>query len=158
VLAAAALMSRRRSAPAIGFGRGVAPAAAVSLACVGAIGGIVLRAFTAHGGELPLTAPPGGWWAGTAADVGVVGLSVEWWLRGLVYAAAVEWRGQAWAVGWSAALGAIAGSVRGPEAEVWGLVAGLAFGAVRTRWAQVPALALAHGIGEAVLGFLFMPW
>jgi apolipoprotein N-acyltransferase len=158
VLAAAAVMSRRKTAFAVGFGRGFAPAAAASLAIVAAIAGIVLRAFTAHGGTAPITAPPGGWWAGTAVDVAVVGLGMEWWLRGVVFAAALEWRGAAWAIGWTAVLGAVAGSARGPEAALWGLAAGAAFGAVRTRWAQVPALALAHGIGSAVLGFLFAPW
>jgi apolipoprotein N-acyltransferase len=158
VLVAAAVMSRRRSAAAVGFGRGFVPAAAVSLAVVGALVGIALRAFTAHGGAMPLTAPPGGWWAGIAVDVFIEGLGFEWWLRGVVYAAALEWRGAAWAVGWSAVLGAAALSARGPEAELWGLLGGVAFGLVRTRWAQVPALALAHGAGSAALDFLFTPW
>ncbi|HLW47318.1 MAG TPA: apolipoprotein N-acyltransferase [bacterium] len=158
VLVATALLSRRRAGSAAGFGRGFMPAAAASLAIVAAMVAIALRAFTAHGGATPITAPAGGWWAGTAVQVLVVGLGLEWWLRGLVFAAAAEWRGAGWAVGWSAVLGAIAGSARGPEAGLWGLVAGAAFGLVRTRWAQVPALALAHGIGSAVLGFAFAPW
>jgi hypothetical protein len=130
----------------------------VSLAIVAAIVGITLRAYTAHGGATPIEAPPGGWWAGTAVAILCAGLGLEWWLRGVVFTAAVEWRGASWAVGWSAAVGAIAGSIRGPEGQLWGLVAGAAFGAVRTRWPQVPALALAHGIGSVVLGFLFAPW
>jgi apolipoprotein N-acyltransferase len=158
VLAAAAVMSRRRDRATMGFGRGFVPAAAVSLGIVALSTGIAVRAFTAHGGAMPLTAPPGGWWAGTAAEVLIVGLGMEWWLRGVVFAAALEWRGAAWAVGWSALLGAIAGSARGPEAGLWGLIGGAAFGLVRRRWAQVPALALAHGAGGAVLGFLFAPW
>jgi hypothetical protein len=158
VLFAAAVLSVRRPASVIGFGHGFLPAAAVSLAIVAAIVGITLRAYTAHGGATPIEAPPGGWWAGTAVAILCAGLGLEWWLRGVVFTAAVEWRGASWAVGWSAAVGAIAGSIRGPEAQLWGLVAGAAFGAVRTRWPQVPALALAHGIGSAVLGFLFAPW
>jgi apolipoprotein N-acyltransferase len=158
VLAAAAILSRRKRPAAMGFGPGFVPAAAVSLAAVGAIVGITLRAFSAHGGSIPWTAPPGGWWIGIAVNVAVAGLGLEWWLRGVVYAAAREWRGVWWAVGWSAVLGAAAESVRGPEAAIWGLVAGVMFGLVRARWAQVPALALAHGAGSAVLDFLFMPW
>jgi apolipoprotein N-acyltransferase len=158
VLAAAAVLSRGRPARAIGFGHGFLPAAAVSLAIVAAIVGITLRAYSAHGGATPIEPPPGGWWAGTAVAIVPAGLGLEWWLRGVVFAAAVDWRGASWAVGWSAALGAIAGSMRGPEAQLWGLVTGAAFGAVRTRWPQVPALALADGIGSAVLGFLFAPW
>ena len=55
-------------------------------------------------------------------------------------------------------LGAVAAAPRGAEAALWGLAAGAGFGLVRTRWAQVPALAVAHGIGDATLGFLFGPW
>lgn len=158
VLVAAALSSRRRPAAEVGFGRGLVPAAAVSLAIVGLLVAVVVRAFTAHGGAVPITPPPGGWWPGGAVQVLIVGLGMEWWLRGVVFAAASAWRGAAWAVGWSAVLGAIAETPRGPEAAMWGLVAGAAFGLVRTRWAQVPALALAHGIGATALGFLFGPW
>ena len=157
-LVAAALLSFRRPAPEVGFGRGFVPAAAVSLAIVAALAAVAARAFTAHGGTMPIAPPPGGWWWGTAVQVLVAGLGFEWWLRGVVFAAAAAWRGPGWAVGWSAALGAIAQLPRGPEAALWGLAAGTAFGLVRTRWPQVPALALAHGLGGAFFGFLFGPW
>jgi len=32
------------------------------------------------------------------------------------------------------------------------------FGAIRARWAQIPALAVAHAAGAILLGFLFSPW
>jgi hypothetical protein len=158
VLVAAALLSLRRPAPEVGFGGGFIPAAAVSLAVVAALAGAAARAFTAHGGTMPLVPPPGGWWWGTVVQVLVVGLGFEWWLRGVVFAAAAAWRGPVSAVGWPAALGALAQMPRGPEAVLWGLAAGTAFGLVRTRWPQVPALALAHGLGAAFFGFLFGPW
>lgn len=158
VLVAAAALTFRRPARDLGFGRGFAPAAAASLTILAVLGGIVARAFTAHGGMMPVTPPPGGWWWGTAVQILVVGLGFEWWLRGVVFAAASAWRGPASAVAWGAVLGAIAETPRGAEAVVWGLVAGTAFGVVRTRWPQVPALALAHGIGVAFFGFLFGPW
>lgn len=158
VLVAAALLSLRRPASEVGFGGGFIPAAAVSLAAVAALAGVAARAFTAHGGTMPLVPPPGGWWWGTVVQVLVVGLGFEWWLRGVVFAAAAAWRGPVWAVGWPAALGALAQMPRGPEAVLWGLAAGTAFGLVRTRWPQVPALALAHGLGAAFFGFLFGPW
>jgi apolipoprotein N-acyltransferase len=157
-LAAAALLSLRRSPRDVGFGRGFFPATATALGVTAVLAGVALRGFTAHGGTMPVTAPPGGWWRGGAADVLIVGFGLEWWLRGVVYRAAADWRGPAWAVGWSAVLGAMAEAPRGAEAVVWGLAAGLAFGIIRMRWAQVPALALAHGAGEAVFGFLFGPW
>jgi len=158
VLVTAALLSRRRPAAEIGFGRGFAPAAAVALTIVAALAWIAARAFTAHGGTVPVTPPPGGWWPGMVPQVLIVGLGFEWWLRGIVFAAATAWRGPVWAAGWGAVLGAAAGMLRGPETALWGLAAGAAFGAVRARWAQVPALALAHGAGSALLGFLFRPW
>jgi len=165
VLFAAALLTGvwrriggRATAAEIGFGRGFAPAAAVSLAFVAACAGIALWAFTSHGGPFPITPPPGGWGPGLVPQILIVGLGFEWWLRGVVFAAARAWRGPAWAVGWSAVLGAVAAAPRGAEAALWGLAAGAGFGLVRTRWAQVPALAVAHGIGDAALGFLFGPW
>ncbi|HEX9247277.1 MAG TPA: hypothetical protein VGA35_14010, partial [bacterium] len=87
-----------------------------------------------------------------------VGLAFEWWLRGLVFAAAAAWRGGVTAVLWPAFLGMAAASLRGPEAMVWGLYSGVIFGAIRARWAQIPALAVAHGAGTILLGFLFSPW
>jgi hypothetical protein len=88
----------------------------------------------------------------------IVGAGLEWWLRGLVFDAAVAWRGWRMAVPWSALLGTVAAAPRGAEAMVWGLCAGGAFGLIRARWAQVPALALAHGVGNVLLGFLISPW
>ncbi|HKX19750.1 MAG TPA: CPBP family glutamic-type intramembrane protease, partial [bacterium] len=119
---------------------------------------VALRAFTAHGGAMPLEAPLGGWWPGTAVAIVVVGLGFEWWLRGVVFAAASAWRGPGWAIAWTAVLGALAEAPRGAEAVLWGLVTGAAFGLVRTRWAQVPALAIARGAGDVIFGFLFGPW
>jgi len=158
VLVAAALLSLRRPASEIGFGRGFIPAAAASLALVAVLAAVTARAFTAHGGTMPVVPPPGGWWGGAAVQVLIVGLGFEWWLRGLVFSAAAAWRGPAWAVGWTAALGAIAQAPRGAEAVLWGLAAGTAFGLVRTRWPQVPALALAHGLGASFFSFLFGAW
>ena len=158
VLLAAALLSRRRPAAEIGFGRGFVPAVLLSLAVVAVLATVALRAFTAHGGAMPLEAPPGGWWSGAAVAILVVGLGFEWWLRGVVFAAAAAWRGPGWAIAWTAVLGALAEAPRGAEAVLWGLTAGTAFGLVRTRWAQVPALAIAHGAGGVIFGFLFGPW
>jgi hypothetical protein len=87
-----------------------------------------------------------------------VGLALEWWLRGLVFADAVSWRGWRLAVVWSALLGAVAVASRGPEAMAWALFGGAAFGLIRARWTQVPALAIVHGVGNVVLGFLIAPW
>ena len=158
VLVAAAVLSLRRPAAENGFGRGFVPALLAALAVVAAFAVVAQRAFAAHGGTMPLAAPPGGWWAGTAVQILIVGLGFEWWLRGVVFAAAATWRGPGWAVAWSAALGAIAEAPRGAEAVLWGLAAGAAFGLVRRRWAQVPALAIAHGVGDAIFASLFGPW
>lgn len=158
VLLAAALLSRRRPAVENGFGRGFVPAVLVSLAVVAALAAVALRAFTAHGGAMPLAAPPGGWWPGTTVEILVVGFGFEWWLRGVVFAVASAWRGSGWAIAWTAVLGALAEAPRGAEAVLWGLTAAAAFGLVRTRWTQVPALAIAHGAGGVIFGFLFGPW
>lgn len=157
-LVAAAVLSRGRRPADVGFGPGFVPAAAAAFGAVALIIGIAAQAFTAHGGAMAVTPPPGGWWPGTVAQVVIVGLGFEWWLRGVVFAAATAWRGPAWAVAWSAVLGAAAAAARGPEAVLWELAAGAAFGVIRARWAQVPALALAHGAGSAVLGFLVGSW
>ena len=158
VLLAAALLSRRRPAAEIGFGRGFVPAALLSLGIVAVLAAVALRAFTAHGGAMPLAAPPGGWWLGSAVEILVVGFGFEWWLRGVVFAAASAWRGPGWAIAWTAVFGALAEAPRGAEAVLWGLAAGAGFGLVRTRWAQVPALAIAHGAGDVIFGFLFGAW
>jgi len=88
----------------------------------------------------------------------VVGLALEWWLRGLVFASAASWGGWRLGVVWSTLLGALAGVPRGAEAMVWGVCAGCVLGLIRARWAQVPALAVAHGTGNVLLGFLISPW
>ncbi|HET7265421.1 MAG TPA: apolipoprotein N-acyltransferase [bacterium] len=157
LLVAAALLSIRRPAAEIGFGRGFVPALLVSLAAVAGLAAVALRAFTAHGGAMPVAAPAAGWWSG-AVPMLIAGLGFEWWLRGVVFAAATTWRGPAWAVPWGAVLGALAYAPRGAEAMLWGLIAGVVFGLVRRRWAQVPALAIAHGAGAAIFDFLFGPW
>ncbi|GEM_PF-25642 len=158
-LAATALLTAGRSARSVGLQpAGFAPAVGLALAVVGCLVGIVVEAFAAQGLQVSLVAPPGGWWAGGAVQILVVGVTFEWWLRGLVYEAAVAWRNWPLAVAWSAVLGVLAASPRGAEAMIWSGCAGLAFGAIRTRWAQVPALALAHGVGVVALGFLLSPW
>ncbi len=158
VLAAAALLTRDRARE---IGRGTAgflPAALGGLAAVAAFAAVAARAFAAHGLPPALVPPPGGWALGTAVQIVIVGLAQEWWLRGLVFAAAAGWKGGAAALVWSALLGMAAASVRGPETMVWALFSGAVFGLIRLRWTQVPALALAHGAGRVLLGFLLSSW
>jgi len=138
--------------------RGCVPAGAAALAAVGALYWLALQGFASHRAPVVLTPPPGGWWVGSAAAVLVVGLAFEWWLRGLVFDAASAWRGWRTAVCWSTLLGVAAAVPLGAEAMVWSLCAGAVFGLIRARWAQVPALALAHGVGVVLLGFLLPPW
>jgi apolipoprotein N-acyltransferase len=159
LLAVVALLSLGRSRAELGFRIGsFVPATALGLAFVGVLVLVVRHAFASHGGVLDLTTPRGGWWQGTAMEVLVIALPLEWWLRGLVFADAVAWQGWKTAVVWSALLGAAAASARGAEAMVWALCAGVALGLVRARWAQVPALAVAHGAGNVLLGFLITAW
>lgn len=158
-LGVVALLSRRLSPRLLGFTtRGGLPAGLLAGACVAGLSAVARDAFVRHGGVLLLIPPPGGWWAGGAVQVLVVGLFFEGWLRGLVFHWASAWRGAAVAVLWGALLGMLAAAPRGPEAMVWELTAGLLFGALRVRWPQVPALALAHGAGNLLLGFLTSPW
>jgi apolipoprotein N-acyltransferase len=138
--------------------RGFVPAAVAALAVIGAMYWLALQGFGSHSAPVVLVPPPGGWWTGGAIAVLVVGLTVEWWLRGLVFEAASAWRGWRAAVCWSAALGVAAAVPLGAEAMVWALCVGVAFGCIRARWAQVPALALAHGVGVSLLGFLLSGW
>jgi apolipoprotein N-acyltransferase len=159
LLLVTAILSMGRSLKELGFqAKGFIPALVSGLAAVGALALVARHAFATQGALLPILAPPGGWWGGAAVQVLVVGLALEWWLRGLVFADAVSWRGWRLAVLWSALLGMVAASPRGAEAMVWGLCAGLAFGLIRARWTQVPALAVAHGLGNTILGFLISPW
>jgi apolipoprotein N-acyltransferase len=159
LLAVTAVVSRGRAARDVGVQvAGFLPAGVVGLAAVAAFSATALLAFSREGVMVGLPPPPGGWWAGTAVQVVIVGAGLEWWLRGLVFDAAAAWRGWGVAVPWSALLGTVAASPRGPEAMVWGLCAGLSLGFIRARWAQVPALALAHGVGNVLLGFVISPW
>ncbi len=159
VLAATAFLSRGHGARALGFRTGgFVPVSVIGLAIVSAFTAMAFLAFSAEGEAPALVPPAGGWLVGTAVQVLVVGLGLEWWLRGLVFSEAATWRGWKLAVLWSALLGTVAAAPRGAEAMVWGLCSGLAFALLRARWAQVPALALAHGVGNALLGFLISPW
>ena len=159
VLAATAFLSRGHDARGLGFRTGgFAQVSVMGLGIVSALTAIALLAFSAEGEAPALVPPAGGWLWGTAVQVLVVGLGLEWWLRGLVFSEAAAWRGWKLAVLWSALLGTIAAAPRGAEAMVWGLCSGLAFALLRARWAQVPALALAHGLGNALLGFLISSW
>lgn len=133
-------------------------ALAAALAVVGGAAAMAFRGFSAHGTMPVLLPPPGGWVLGTAVQIAVVGLALEWWLRGLVFASAVAWMGWPVAVVWAATLGAAAAVPRGAEAVVWSLFSGLAFGLIRARWPQVPAFAIAHGAGNVLLGFMLSPW
>lgn len=153
------LLSAGRSRAELGLGiRGFVPAATIGLAFVGALVLIARYAFASHGASFDLVPPRGGWWYGTVVQVGVVGLALEWWLRGLVFADAVAWRGWRLAVVWSALLGTVAVASRGAEAMVWAVSGGAALGLIRARWPQVPALAVVHGAGNVLLGFLISSW
>lgn len=159
VLAATALLSLGRSRAELGFRiRSFVPASILGLAFVGALAVVARHAFATHGAVLDLAPFRGDWWKAAVIQVLVVGLALEWWLRGLVFADALAWQGWKTAVGWSTFLGMMAASVRGAEAMVWACCAGVAFGLIRARWAQVPALAAVHGVGNIVLGFLISPW
>ena len=158
-LAATVALSRGRPLVRLGLQlRGFVPAGAAALAVVGALYWLAIQGFASQRAPVVLTPPPGGWEVGSAVAVLVVGLTFEWWLRGLVFDAAAAWRGWGTAVWWSTVLGVVAAVPQGAEAMVWSLCAGAAFGVIRARWAQVPALALAHGVGVVLLGFLLSPW
>ncbi len=161
VAAFAATLALSRGLPLARLGlqlRGFVPAGAAALAVVGVLYGLAVEGFASHGAPVVLTPPPGGWWLGSTLAILVVGLAFEWWLRGLVFDAAAAWGGWRTAVWWSTLLGVAAAVPQGAEAMVWSLCAGAAFGLIRARWAQVPALALAHGVGVVLLGFLLAPW
>lgn len=158
LLAVVAVLSRRRSPADLGLAvRGFIPAAAVGLAVVAGLTAVTVKAFSLHGPAPPLLAPPGGWWVGGTAEVLLTGLAWEWWLRGLVFALAARCLGWRVALLWSAFLGTAAAAPRGPEAMVWALASGFAFGLIRARWAQVPALAVSHGVGDLLLAFAIPP-
>ncbi len=159
LMAVVAVLSLGHRARDLGFGAvGFLPTLVLGVGAVGILALVARRAFAAQGAALPLPPPAGGWWVGIAVQIVVVGLALEWWLRGLVFASAASWGGWRLGVIWSALLGAVAGIPRGAEAMVWGMCAGFVLGLIRARWAQVPALAVAHGTGNVLLGFLISPW
>jgi len=159
LLAITGLLSLGRPLRDLGFRvRGFVPASVVGLAGVGLLAAVARHAFASHGASVAALLPPAGEWGGAAVRALVVGVALEWWLRGLVFAAAASWRTWRFAVLWSALLGLAAASVQGAEAMVWGLCAGVIFGLVRARWSQVPACAVAHAAGIVLLGFLFSAW
>ncbi len=137
---------------------GFVPALLAALAVVVGLAAMAFLGFSQHGTPPVVPLPPGGWVLGSAVQILVVGLTLEWWLRGLVFTAAAAWRGWGVAVAWSAVLGMAAAVPRGAEAMIWGLSGGVAFGLIRARWPQVPALAIAHGVGNILLGFTVPPW
>ena len=158
VLAVVLVLSRGRSPRDLGLQmRGFVPVAAAGLAVVLGLTALTTSAFSTHGPSPALTPPPGGWWVGGIADVLITGLAWEWWLRGLVFAGAAACLGWRFALLWSALVGVAAAVPRGAEAMVWALCSGLAFGLIRARWAQVPALAVSHGVGDVLLAFLIPP-
>ena len=168
VLVVTALLSLKRSAGDPGLRcharggcrsrAGFAPALLSGLAVVAAVAAVAVRAVAAHGAAPQLSPPPGGWVLGGAVQILIVGTTFEWWLRGLVFADAAAVGGRTAGIVWPALLGMAAGLPRGAEVMLWGLISGLAFGVIRARWPQVPALAIAHGAGNLALGFLFAPW
>jgi apolipoprotein N-acyltransferase len=159
VLCVTGFMSLGHPLRELGFGiRGFGPALALGLAGVGGLALIARQGFASHGAPPDLGPSGGGGWAGTVVPALVAGLTLEWWLRGLVFADAAAWRGWGVAVVWSALLGTFAASWRGPEAMVWALYLGVVLGLVRARWPQVPALAVAHAAGNVLLGFLISLW
>jgi len=159
LLAVIVLLSAGRSRGELGLRLGgFVPAAALGLGFIAVLTMVARHAFGTHGASFDLAPPRGGWWVGTAVQVAVVGLALEWWLRGLVFADAVAWRGWRLAVAWSALLGTVAVASRGAEAMAWALCGGAALGLIRARWAQVPALAVVHGAGNVLLGFLISSW
>lgn len=158
LLTVVAVLSRGHSSTDLGLiARGFVPAVVVGLAVVAGLTVVAVRAFSLHGPAPPLLAPPGGWWVGGTAEVLVTGLAWEWWLRGLVFALAARCLGWRIALVWSTLLGTAAAAPRGAEAMVWALCSGLAFGLVRARWTQIPALAVAHGVGDLLLAFTIPP-
>jgi apolipoprotein N-acyltransferase len=159
MLAVTVLLSVRTKARDLGFGfAGFVPAAALGFAAVGLFTAIAVSAFSTHSVVPNLPPPQGGWWIGGAVAILVAGLAMEWWLRGLVFSAAAAWRGWQAAVVWSALLGMLAAGPLGAEAMILGLAGGVAFGLIRVRWPQVPALAVAHGAGILALRFLISSW
>lgn len=159
LVAVTGLLSLGRPLRDLGFQvRGFFPAAAVGLAGVGVLTAIARHAFASHGAAPAALLPLGSQWGGAVVRALVVGVALEWWLRGLVFAAAASWRTWRFAVLWSALLGLAAASVQGAEAMIWALCAGGIFGLVRARWTQVPACAVAHAMGILLLGFLFSAW
>jgi apolipoprotein N-acyltransferase len=159
LLCVAGLLSVGHPLRELGFGiRGFGPALVLGLAGVGGLALIARQGFASHGVPPDLGPSGGGGWAGTIVQALVAGLTLEWWLRGLVFADAAAWRGWGVAVVWSALLGTFAASWRGAEAMVWALYMGVVLGLVRARWSQVPALAVAHAAGNVLLGFLISLW
>jgi len=159
LLCVTALLSLGRPLHDLGFrAGGFVPALALALAGVGGLALVVRHAFASHGAPPGIPLAGGGGWGGTAVQALAAGLALEWWLRGLAFTDAVAWRGWRVAVVWSTMLGAAAASWRGAEAMVWALYLGGVLSLVRARWAQVPALAVAHGAGNVLLGFLTSLW
>ncbi len=159
LLVVTAVLSLGRTRRELGFRiRGFVPAVILALVCIGALTLVARHAFASHGAVLDLAPPRGGWWTGIAVQVLGIGLALEWWLRGLVFSDAASWRGWKVAVLWSALLGMAAASTHGAETMVWAFCGGTLLGLIRARWAQVPALAVAHGVGNVLLGFLISPW
>ncbi len=159
LLGVTTVLSVRRTRRELGFRiENFVPAVIVALAAIGALTLVARHAFASHGAVLDLAPPRGGWWTGIAVQVCGAGLALEWWLRGLVFSDAASWRGWKVAVVWSALLGMAAASPSGAEAMMWAFCGGTVLGLIRARWPQVPALAVAHGVGNVLLGFLISPW
>ncbi len=111
--------------------------------------GAMRAAYAQYGFSMPLW--PSNPWGTWAAGYVAYGIAVEAWLRGAVFAPALDLGGWPLAVGLSTVLGVVL--TVGPAQEIvfWHLFTGVAFGAIRVWTSDAVGLGPARGLGDAVL-------
>jgi apolipoprotein N-acyltransferase len=110
-----------------------------------------MRAAYAQYGFSTALWPADGHWMPLVAWYVLYGVAVEAWLRGAVFAPALDLGGWPLAVGLSTFLGVVLAVGLVQEVVFWHLLTGIAFGAIRIWTRDAVGLGPARGLGDAVV-------
>lgn len=133
--------------------RGIWASAAVSLGATGLLVWAIRAAYAQYGFQVPGGVPGDGWLVAILGYM-LVGIAIEAWLRGAVFAAARELGGWVFAVVVSTAMGVglYLGLARVPqEILFWYLLTSVGYGLLRVRTGDAVGLGPARGLGDAAI-------
>lgn len=110
-----------------------------------------LRAYNVASTLHPVTS------GGTSAAMQIlVAVAVEAWLRGITFAALLEWKGWPAAVSVTTVLGIMLQAGLPAEAVAWTLLTGAAFGLIRAWTGNAAGLVIPHAVGNVLFAIVAM--